>query len=145
MSSQKTGFLLVTNFLKILFFKWLLNDSSWDLPLSHWIKQGASYPQIPLDLESIEWHAYIRKITVLVKVSSWQVRFPYLPYQPMHNFSYLNNSIQCYKTFASPELHWVFVFISCMKEHCQLLHISPKICHENLFYLKVASRTCAGF
>lgn len=44
-----------------------------------------------------------------------------------------------------PGLHWIFVYISCMKKHCQLLCTSPKICHENLFYLKVASNTCTKF
>lgn len=56
-----------------------------------------------------------------------------------------HNSIQCYKTFASSGLPSVFVFICCMKKHCQLLCISPKIWHANLFYLKVTGRTCTKF
>lgn len=121
------------------------NDYSWDLPRSHWTRLGAFLPQALLDLESTEWHAYVGRMAVLVKVRAWQISFPSLPYHPVHNFAHLSNSIQCYKTFASPGLLWVFVYTSCMKECCHQLHIFPKICHENLFPLKVTSRSCTEF
>lgn len=59
----------------------MLNDYSWDLLCSHWTRQRTFLPQALLNLESTEWHAYVGRMAVLVKVRAWQINFPPLPYQ----------------------------------------------------------------
>lgn len=117
------------------------SDCSWDLSFSQWTRWGDFLPQTLLDMEITELHAYVSRTVVKVNKFASHPQ----PFQHVHNFAHMSNSIQCYKTFASPGLCWVFVYISCMKKHCQLLWISPKNWHENLYCLKIATRTFTKF
>lgn len=51
-------------------------------------------------MEITELHAYVSG--TLVKVNKF-ASYP-LPFQHVHNFAHMSNSIRCYKTFASPGL-----------------------------------------